>query len=226
MPPTISQRDFAQLLDGPAVEREIDRLAKKRGGWLDVAQILSRRINGTLDWEPLGPLGSRYRIVSTRGEAVLFWDDHLKNRIIKLRGREENGYGTAGFGCILVRNARGMIDYGPGTMEQAVERERLSWEHLGFGCTVESLIGEGVGMLLAQRFIAGTTPTDAEICDWMLRNGWEPLREHREVVVTLRDHAWQRDGIGAFDANDTNFIKCSADGQIYPIDLIVWPMPD
>jgi hypothetical protein len=225
MPPTISQRDFAQLLDGPAVEREIDRLAKKRGGWLDVAQILSRRINGTVDWESLGPAGSRFSVIGSRGEAVLFDDRLHPANIIKLRGREENGYGTAGFGCILVRNARGMIDYGPGTMEQAVERERLSWEHLGFGCTVESLIGEGVGMLLAQRFIAGTTPTDTEIRDWMLCHGWEPLREHREVAVTLRDHAWQRDGIGAFDANDTNFIKCSADGQLYPIDLIVWPMP-
>jgi len=41
----LSQRDFAKLLDGPAVDREIDRLSRKRGGWLDVAQILSRRIN-------------------------------------------------------------------------------------------------------------------------------------------------------------------------------------
>lgn len=221
----LSQRDFAQLLDGPAVEREIDRLAKKRGGWLDVSQILSRRINGTVDWESLGPAGSRFSVIGSRGEAVLFDDRLHPAKIIKLRGREENGYGTAGFGCILVRNARGMIHYGPGTMEQAVERERLSWEHLGFGCTVESLIGEGVGMLLAQHFIVGTTPTDAEIRDWMLLHGWEPLREHREVVVTLRDHAWQRDGIGAFDANDTNFIKSSADGLLYPIDLIVWPLP-
>lgn len=221
----LSQRDFARLVDGPALEREIDRLTQKRGGWLDVAQILSRRINGTLDWEPLGPEGARYRIVGSRGEAVLFWDE-MQRRIIKLRGREENGYGTAGFGCILVRNARGMIEYGPGTLAQAVRREELSWEHLGFGCEFDDIIGDEAGLLLAQRFIVGSTPTDREIRAWMTSRGWEPLTHARDVSVTLRDHAWQRDGIGAFDANDTNFIRCEADGELYPIDLIVWPMPE
>jgi len=157
---------------------------------------------------------------------VLFWDDHLKNRVLKLRGREENGYGTAGFGCILVRNQRGMIEYGPGTLEQAMERERLSWEHLGFGCEFEAVIGAEMGLLLAQRFISGSTPTDKEISAWMTEHGWEPLAERRDVVVTLRSHAWQRDGIGAFDANDTNFIKSDADGLLYPIDLIVWRLPE
>ncbi|MBN8421338.1 MAG: hypothetical protein J0L73_20665 [Verrucomicrobia bacterium] len=160
----LTQREFAQLVDGPSVDREIDRLTKKGGGWLQAAQILSRRVNGTLDWEELGPSGSRYQIVGSRGEAVLFWDSHLKNRIVKLRGREENGYGTAGFGCILARNERGMIDYGPGTLEQAMERERLSWEHLGFGCVFEDVIGADVsGLLLAQAFISGFAPTEQEI---------------------------------------------------------------
>jgi hypothetical protein len=207
MPERISQRDFAQLLDGPAVDREIDRLTQKRGGWLDVAQILSRRINGS------------------RGEAVLFDDRMDESRIIKLRGREENGYGTAGFGCILVRNQRGMIEYGPGSMAQALERERLSWEVLGFGCELEAIIGESAGMLLAQHFIAGTAPTEREIHAWMTSRGWEPLQMRRDVSVTLRDHAWQRDGIGAFDANETNFVRSETDGEVYPIDLIVWPMP-
>jgi|GEM_PF-1065702 len=221
----LSQRDFARLLDGPAVDREIDRLSRKRGGWLDVAQILSRRINGTVDWEPLGPAGARFSVIGSRGEAVLFDDRMDESRIIKLRGREENGYGTAGFGCILVRNERGMIEYGPGSMSQALERERLSWEVLGFGCELEAMIGDDAGMLLAQRFIAGTAPTEREIRAWMTAHGWEPLHMSREVSVTLRDHAWQRDGIGAFDANETNFIRSDADGELYPIDLIVWPMP-
>jgi hypothetical protein len=222
----LSQSEFAQLLDGPAVDREIDRLTRKRGGWLDVAQILSRRINGTVDWEPLGPSGARYRIIGSRGEAVLFWDDRLKNRVIKLRGREENGFGTAGFGCILVRNERGMVEYGPGSISQALDRERLSWELLGFGCELETMIGENAGMLLSQRFIVGNTPTEGEIQAWMIDHGWEPLAERRDISVTLRSHAWQRDGIGAFDANDTNFIRCEADDELYPIDLIVWPLPD
>jgi hypothetical protein len=221
----LSQRDFARLVDGPAVDREIDRLTKKRGGWLDAAQILSRRLNCTLDWEDFGPASSRYRIIGSRGEAVLFWDDLTKDRIIKLRGHEENGFGTAGFGSILIRNERGLIDYGPSTMEQALERERLSWENLGFGCAFEDVIGDGAGLLLAQRFIRGSAPTNKEIHGWMIAHGWEPLTTRRDVNVTLRDYAWHRNGIGAFDANDTNFIKCDADGELYPIDLIVWPMP-
>lgn len=38
--------------------------------------------------------------------------------------------------------------------------------------------------------------------------------------------AWRRDVISAFDANDTNFIRCEADSELYSIDLIVWPLPD
>lgn len=59
-----------------------------------------------------------------------------------------------------------------------------------------------------------------------IAHGWEPLAERRDISVTLHSHAWQRGGIGAFDANDTNFIRCEADGELYPIDLIVWPLPD
>lgn len=222
----LSQRDFARLLDGPALEREIDRLTRKRGGWLDVAQILSRRINGTVDWEELGAAGSRFSVIGSRGEAVLFDDRERPELIIKLRGREENGFGTAGFGCILVRNERGMIEYGPGTLAQALERERLSWEHLGFGCEFDDLIGEEAGLLLTQRFVRGGAPSLREIHAWMTSRGWEPLTHRRDVAVTLRDHAWQRGGIGAFDANETNFVKCEADGELYPIDLIVWRMPE
>ena len=170
----ISQREFAQLLDGPAVDREIDRLTRKRGGWLDVAQILSRRINGTVDWEPLGPAGARLSVIGSRGEAVLFDDRIDPTRIIKLRGREENGFGTAGFGCILVRNERGMVEYGPGSVSQALNRERLSWELLGFGCELETMIGDNVGMLLSQRFIVGNTPTEGEIQAWMIAHGGSP----------------------------------------------------
>lgn len=226
MSANLSQREFALLVDGPSLDREIDRMTKKRGGWLDSAQILSRRINGTLDWEPLGPAGSRYSVIGSRGEAVLFDDRERPERIVKLRGREENGYGTAGFGCILTRNERGMIDYGPGTLAQALERERLCWERLGFGCEFEAVIGEEAGLLLQQRFITGSAPSDKEISAWMTEHGWRPLAERRDVVVTLRSHAWERDGIGAFDANDTNFIKSDVDGLLYPIDLIMWPMPE
>jgi hypothetical protein len=222
----LTQQEFARLVDGPSLDREIDRLTKKGGGWLYAAQILSRRVNSTVDWEILGPAGSRYQVVGSRGEAVLFWDNLLKNRIVKLRGREENGYGTAGFGCILVRNDRGLIEFGPGTIEQAIERERLCWEHLGFGCVFEDVIGDGNGLLLAQAFISGTAPTEQEISAWMTHHGWESLGAARDVTVTLRHHAWRRGKIGAFDANETNFIRSDTDGQLYPIDLIVWTMPD
>jgi hypothetical protein len=221
----LTQREFARLIDGPALDREIDRLTRKGGSWILAAQILSRRVNGTVDWAPLGPAGSRYSILGSRGEAVLFWDNQIKDRIIKLRGREENGFGTAGFGCILVRNERGMIEYGPGTIEEALERERLSWEHLGFSSRFDDLIGDDAGLLLVQDFIAGTAPTEKEIRAWMIERGWETLEDAREVAVSLRQHAWHRDGIGAFDANETNFVKSEADGEIYPVDLIVWRMP-
>jgi hypothetical protein len=222
----LTPREFARLVDGPALDREIDRLTKKGGGWLQAAQILSRRVNGTADWENLGPAGARYSVIGSRGEAVLFDDHEDASRIMKLRGREENGYGTAGFGCILVRNERGMTDYGPGSIEQALERERLSWEHLGFGCIFEKVIGDVSGLLLAQAFISGSAPTENEIRAWMTQHGWESLAEARDVAVTLRQHAWRRGKIGAFDANETNFIKSDADGQLYPIDLIVWTMPE
>lgn len=29
-----------------------------------------------------------------------------------------------------------------------------------------------------------------------------------------------------FDANETNFLKSDVDGQLYPIDLIVWTLPE
>ncbi len=220
------QQKFALLVDGPALDREINRMAKKGGGWLAAAGILSRRVNCTADWENLGPAGARYSVIGSRGEAVLFDDRNDPSRIVKLRGLEENGFGTAGFGCILVRSERGVIEYGPSTMTQALERERLSWEHLGFGCEFEAEIGDGVGMLLSQRFINGVAPTDKEIREWMTKHGWQTLAERRDVAPTLRDHAWQRDGIGAFDANNTNFIKSEVDGALYPIDLIMWPMPE
>lgn len=221
-----TQHELARLIDGPSLDREIERLTKKGGGWIQAAQILSRRINGTVDWESLGPAGARYSVIGSRGEAVLFDDRENASRIVKLRGMEENGYGTAGFGCILVRNERGMIDYGPGTTEQALERERLSWEHLGFGCVFDNVIGDVSGLLLAQAFISGTAPTQKETHAWMTQHGWESLEEASDVTVTLRQHAWRRGKIGAFDANETNFIKSAVDGQLYPIDLIVWTMPE
>ena len=105
----LTHAQFAQQIDGPAIEREISRLSAKGGSWVQAASVLSRRINGTLDWEPLGQAGARYEIIGSRGEAVLFADQEDERRILKLRGREENGFGSAGFGCILGRDARGLI---------------------------------------------------------------------------------------------------------------------
>lgn len=42
-----------------------------------------------------------------------------KNRVMKLRSLEQNGFGTAGFGCILVRNERGMVECGSASISQA-----------------------------------------------------------------------------------------------------------
>ena len=218
----LTPAQFALLVDGPAIEQEISRLSAKGGSWVQAASILSRRINGTLDWEPLGPAGARYKIIGSRGEAVLFADQVIENRILKLRGREENGFGSAGFGCILGRDARGIIGYQPGTMEQAIEREELTWREFGFACRYEDVIGDGIGLLLVQDFINGVAPTIREIKAWMLAHGWESLATARDVNPTLCDYAWRRGDVHAFDANETNFIKSEADGQLYPIDLIVW----
>ncbi len=218
----LTPAQFAQQVDGPALDREISRLGAKGGAWVLAASVLSRRVNTTLDWEPLGPEGARYRVVASRGEAVLFWDTHTKKRILKLRGLEENGFGSAGFGCILGRDVRGMIGYEPGTLEQAIEREELTWREFGFACRCEDVIGDGVGLLLAQDFVNGSAPTLREIHSYMQAHGWESLAAARDVKPTLRDHAWRRGDVYAFDANETNFIKSEADGLVYPIDLIVW----
>ncbi len=218
----LTPAQFAQQVDGPALEQEISRLSAKGGGWVQAASVLSRRINGTLDWETLGPAGARYKIMGSRGEAVLFADRHDESRILKLRGLEENGFGSAGFGCILGSDKRGMIGYQPGTMEQAIEREELTWRELGFSCRYEDVIGDGVGLLLAQDFINGSAPTIPEIHGYMKLHGWESLSSARDVLPTLHDHAWRRGDVHAFDANETNFIKSEADGKVYPIDLIVW----
>ena len=223
----LSRSELARLIDGTALDREIERLGKLGSGWVEAATVLSRRINWTVDWADLGPAGSRYRIVSCRGEAVIFWDEQASRpTLMKLRGREEHGFGTAGFGCILQKNTRGLVDYGPGTIEQAIERERLSWEAFGFSCRVLDLVEEEMALLLEQDFIEGSGPTEEEIKSHMKGEGWEWLGADKSVSPTLRDHAWRRGNIGAFDANPTNFIKSSVDGLIYPIDLIVWHRPE
>lgn len=130
--------------------------------------------------------------------------------------------GVAG---ILGRNALGRVGYVPGTLDQAIERERLTWKNFGFSCRVEDVLEEEVGLLLAQDFIVGSAPTDAEFQEYMLAGGWEPLRGCNEVSPVLQNYAWRRGEVGAFDANETNFIKADADELIYPIDLIVWHWP-
>jgi hypothetical protein len=222
----LSRSELARLIDGPALEREIDRLGKLGGSWVQAATVLSRRINWTVDWADLGPAGARFRVIGSRGEAVLFDDREDPEVIIKLRGREENGFGDAGFGCILARNARGEVAYAPGTMEQAVEREKLTWEAFGFSCHVLDEVEDGMGLLLAQDFIEGIAPTEKEIHTYMIRQGWEWQRTNSGVSPTLCHFAWRKGNLGAFDANETNLIKSALDGEIYPIDLIVWHWPE
>lgn len=222
----LSRSELARLIDGPALDRELERLGKLGGGWITAASVLTRRVNWTVDWADLGPAGSRFKVVSSRGEAVLFDDAEDSSIIVKLRGREENGYGSAGFGCTLARDASGSVVYAPGTMTEALERERLTWEAFGFSCRLMEVIEDEAGLLLAQDFIEGTAPTEKEIHAYMIENGWEWQRENREVSPTLVTHAWRKGSIGAFDANETNFIKSSVDGLIYPIDLIVWHWPN
>lgn len=221
----LSRSALAQLIDGTSVDCEVDRLCKKGGSWVDAAAILSRRINWTLDWAELGSTDARYKVVGSRGEAVLFWDSQSRNRIMKLRGREENGFGGAGFGCILSRDKMRRVSYAPGSMLQAIKREELSWQHLGFACGIEDVIEDEAGMLLTQQYIVGGAPTEKEIHSYMTGNGWASLNGHREVSPTLQADAWRKGNVAAFDANETNFIKAEADGKIYPIDLIVWHWP-
>lgn len=227
----LTQQDFALSIDGVAVNAEIDRLSQQGADGVTMASRLSRRINCTVDWEPLGPDGARYRHMASRGEAVVFWDDLEGDRVIKLRGKSENGYETTAFGCILGRNKLGLIELQPGTLAQTVIRESLCWEYFGFGCHVEAVVGDDVGLVLTQKWIrpvntASKLTLEREIRSWMIARGWEPLTNRQDVSITLRDEAWQRDGIGAFDVNETNFIKSEEDGELYPIDLIVWPLPD
>ncbi len=222
----LSRSELARLIDGPALDREITRLSKLGGGWIEVASVLSRRINWTLGWADLGPAGARFRIVASRGEAVIFWDENASSpTLMKLRGREEHGFGDAGFGCILARNPRGLIGYAPGTMADAIERERLTWDAFGFACRVLDVVEDESALLLEQDFIVGEAPSEQEIHAYMISEGWQWQRDSREVSPTLSSYAWRKGKLGAFDANSTNFIKYTHDGKIYPIDLIVWHWP-
>lgn len=229
----LSPQEFAERVDGAAIDAQIDRLSgQHRADAVEMATRLSRRIHRTVDWSPLGPEGARFRLMTSRGEAVVFWDDQDPGeRVIKLRGRQENGFDATGFGCILGRNARGLIELQPGTLAQAVIRESLCWELFGFGCTIEDVIGDDVGLLLAQRWIRPEAMLSAgqlqqRIARWMTEQGWKPLSERPDVSMPLRNHAWHRDGMGVFDANETNFILSAEDDELYPIDLVVWPLPD
>lgn len=226
----LTQRDFALSIDGVAIDAEIDRLGQQGSDGVEMARRLSRRVNCTVDWENLGQSGSRYRHMASRGEAVVFWDDLAGDRVIKLRGRPENGFETTGFGCILGRNKHGLIELQPGTLAQAVIRESLCWEQFGFGCTVEAVVGDDIGLVLSQKWIrpantSSRTVLQKEIEAWMIERGWERLTDRRDVSISLRGEAWQYDAMGAFDVNETNFIQSEEDGLLYPIDLIVWPMP-
>jgi hypothetical protein len=89
----LSPQEFASQVDGVVIEAEIDRLSSLHSAdAVETATRLSRRINRTVEWNPLGPEGARFRLMTSRGEAVVFWDDaDAGERVIKLRGREENG---------------------------------------------------------------------------------------------------------------------------------------
>ena len=187
---SLSRSELAQLIDGASLERELERLGRKGAGWIEVASVLSRRINWTLDWADLGPDGARYSVIGSRGEAVLLWDNLLRNRIMKLRGQEVNGFGGAGFGCILGRGHLGRICYQPGTLDQAIERESLSWQHLGFSCYAEAIIEDEAGLLLAQDFIVGSAPTEQEIQAYMLANGWDWLQGCRKWRTCFVPSPW------------------------------------
>lgn len=226
----LSQREFALLIDGHAIDVEMDRLVRQGADGVEMAGRLNRRIQRTVDWNPLGPEGARFRHMTSRGESVVFWDDLEAHRVIKMRGGQEHGFETTGFGCILGRNKHGLIELQPGTLAQAVIRENLCWEMFGFGCLIEEIIGDDVALLLSQEWIrpsevVSSSNLKRQIRDWMTSQGWESLSERRDVSPLVCDDAWHRDGMGAFDVNENNFVLSADNGALYPIDLIVWPLP-
>lgn len=226
----LTQREFAQLIDGPAVEAELDLLVKLGSDGIDMAARLNRRVQRTVDWQPLGPEGARFRHMTSRGESVVFWDDRKADQVIKMRGLPEHGFETTGFGCVLGTNKQGLIHLQPGTLAQAIVRESLCWDLFGFGCLVEDIVGDDIALLLSQRWIrpAENIPGNTikhKIKHWMIQQGWKSLAENRSISPLVCNHAWHKDGIGAFDVNETNFILSAENGELYPIDLIVWPLP-
>jgi hypothetical protein len=226
----LTQREFAQLIDGPAVEAEMDRLVRLGADGIDMATRLNRRVQRTVDWQPLGPEGARLRHMTSRGESVVFWDDEKANQVIKMRGMPENGFETTGFGCVLGTNKQGLVDLQAGTLAQAIVRESICWELFGFGCHVEDIVGEDAALLLSQQWIKpaehiSSSTIEHRIQNWMIQQGWKSLSENQNISPLICNHGWHRDGIGAFDVNETNFIISAENGEIYPIDLIVWPLP-
>ena len=221
----LSLQEFARKVNGPSLEREIDRQAEQGGENLDLARILSQRVNWTVDWEELGNESAPWEVYASRGEAVIFYDTKADpTRVIKLRGLEKNGF-PGGYGCILGFNEKGEVDLIPGTIPQVLEREELSEIHLGFSCQLEAILEDESGILLSQRFVVGEEPTLEEIADLMLSEGWQSAQKDRDLAIRTRRNAWYREGILAVDANQTNLVRAEADGQVYPIDLIIWHDP-
>ncbi|MGY8643556.1 MAG: hypothetical protein ACKVJU_20985 [Verrucomicrobiales bacterium] len=170
----LTRQSFAKEINGPSVDDAVISAGKRGGGWLDWSAVLNRSLYKTLDWAPLGGEDARFRFLSSRGEAVIFRGDFQKDRVLKLRGLEENGF-MGGFGSIIGRNERGKLDYLVGTLEQALERERPTWREFGFGCDVFDILEGEVGLVLEQRFINGEAPTETVIRDYMIANGWESI---------------------------------------------------
>lgn len=63
----LSPQEFANQVDGVAIEAEIDRLSSQhRADTVEMASRLSRRIHRTVEWSPLGAEGSRFRLMTSR----------------------------------------------------------------------------------------------------------------------------------------------------------------
>ena len=217
----LTRSSCAKKINEPSVSKAIDESTARGSGWLDWASNLTRRVYKALDWEPLGDHQAPYSLLASRGEAAVFWDGESNDRVLKLRGPGENGF-MGGFGSILGPNSSGQIDFLRGTLEQAIEREAISWSEFGFGCTLEAVLEEDAGALFAQQFINGVSPTPQEISEAMEQDGWESVSENSQLDPQIRKDAWYRNGILAVDGNPTNFVKSRADGKVYAIDLIVW----
>lgn len=201
--------DFSQRLAGRQIDRELTTIFRETP---EFGRSIAERIAEFHDSSTEGPL----ILIGAGGEAVVFFEPETQC-VIKLFGGESK----AGFGWLIDQNDEGRWIVRPGGLEECLKRYALAEEQfptdLEFDCVGEC----GAFLTLSQPFIVGENPTEKELANWMIRQGWERYSPPADLEMLARQ-TWKRDEVVATDVRSENAIRAEIDGQIYPFDFILW----